>query len=87
MSTQIRITATDQVVSALAELRQKFRFSSDAEILKLALSKFYNEEMGYDENGFSPEERSNLDAAIVEEDHFGPFEGKEVSVFLDSLKQ
>mgnify|MGYP001585003811 CR=1 FL=1 len=84
MSTQIRFTATKQMNEALNELRKKFRFLSDAEIFKVAFSKFYYQEMGYDENGFSLKEQQELDEALSDESFEGPFHSAED--FIHSLK-
>ena len=87
MSTQIRFTASDSFQRALEELRPRFQFLSDAEIIKLAFSKFYYQEMGYDENGFSPEFQKELDQAIAEFDA-GEVEGPfTVDEFFETLNR
>ncbi len=73
------------MISALEELKEKFRFLSDGEIFKLAFSKFYQEEMGYDENGFSPAFQKELDEAIADPEVEGPFDSMEE--FLTSMKK
>jgi len=84
---QIRFTANEEMLSALSELKQKFKLLSEVDILKLALSKFYTQELGYDENGFSPEFQKELDTAIAdiekEKNLEGPFNS--VDDFFDTI--
>ena len=72
---QIRFTATDAILDALEELKLKFKFLNDTEIFKMAFSKFYRDEMGYDENGFSPQFQKELDEAIADADAGENLEG------------
>jgi hypothetical protein len=66
MATQIRFTVNDQMTQALQQLKTRFRFMSDAEIFKFAISRLYYEEMEVDENGFTAKDRRELEEALAE---------------------
>ncbi len=85
---QIRFTANEEMLAAFKELKQKFKLLSEVDILKLALSKFYSQELGYDENGFSPAFQKELDEAIADTENNKNLEGpfNSVDEFFDSMK-
>ena len=84
MTVQIRFTANKAMTNALKQLKTKYRFMSDAEIFKLAFSRFYHEEMDLDENGFTAKDREELREALAEEPLPEVFNSAEE--FIASLK-
>jgi len=89
MATQIRFTVNDQMTQALQQLKTKFRFMSDAEIFKFAISRLYYEEMEVDKNGFTAKDRRELEETLAETEEGvnieGPFDNAED--FIASLKK
>lgn len=65
-SVQVRFSVNEVLADMLTDLRQKLRGLSDAEIFKLALSRFYSTEISVDENGFNLVEQKKLDQALIE---------------------
>ena len=84
-ASQIRFTKTFEISEMLADIKYLYRGLSEAELVKLALSKLWTKEVDRDENGLTKRQQKDLEEAIASKDFYGPFEGDEAIEFLDSL--
>ena len=89
-SNQIRFTKNFDISEMLKDLNFIYRGLSEAELLKLALSKVWANEIKKDKNGLTLRQQKDLNEAIVDMkngEYVGPFEGDSAIKYLDTVSK